>query len=55
MGDLVFQSVAQGLLRHSRASTTQDIYQQLVRESQRAAVRKLTAYVGRSEAVQTVQ
>jgi len=34
---------AQGLMRHSRASTTQDIYQQLVPESQRKAVRKLTA------------
>ena len=34
---------AQGLMRHSRASTTQDVYQQLVPESQRAAVRKLTA------------
>jgi len=42
---------AQGLLRHSRASTTQDIYQQLVPESQRVAVRKLTAYVWPSEAV----
>jgi integrase len=29
---------AQGLLRHSRASMTQDIYQQLVPESQRTAV-----------------
>jgi integrase len=46
---------AQGLLRHSRASTTQDIYQQLVPESQRQAVRKLTAYFRRSEVVQTVQ
>ena len=36
---------AQGLMRHSRASTTQDIYQQVVPESQRKAVRKLTAYV----------
>ena len=35
---------AQGILRHSRASTTQDIYQQLVPESQITAVRKLTAY-----------
>jgi integrase len=34
---------AQGLMRHSRASTTQDVYQQLVPESQRKAVRKLTA------------
>jgi integrase len=46
---------AQGLLRHSRASTTQDVYQQLVPESQRVAVRKLTAYVRRSEVVETVQ
>lgn len=36
---------AQGLLRHSRASTTQDIYQQIVEESQHRAVRKLTAFV----------
>ena len=35
---------AQGLLRHSRASTTQDIYQQVVSESQRRAVGKLSAY-----------
>jgi len=35
---------AQGILRHSRASTTQDVYQQLVPESQRTAVRALTAY-----------
>ena len=35
---------AQGLLRHSRASTTQDIYQQLVPESQQRAVVRLTAY-----------
>ena len=34
---------AQGLMRHSRASTTQDVYQQLVPESQRKAVQKLTA------------
>lgn len=38
---------AQGLMRHSRASTTQDVYQQLVPESQRAAVRKLTALTKR--------
>jgi hypothetical protein len=37
---------AQGLMRHSRASTTQDVYQQLVPESQRKAVRKLTALAG---------
>jgi integrase len=36
---------AQGIMRHSRASTTQDVYQQLVPESQLTAVRKLTAYV----------
>jgi len=36
---------AQGLMRHSRASTTQDVYQQVVPESQRQAVRRLTAYV----------
>lgn len=43
---------AQGLMRHSRASTTQDIYQQVVPESQRKAVRRLTAFV---EATRTVQ
>ena len=36
---------AQGLMRHSRASTTQDVYQQVVPEAQRRAVRKLTAFV----------
>jgi integrase len=36
---------AQGIMRHSRASTTQDIYQQVVPESQRQAVRKLTEFV----------
>ena len=36
---------AQGLMRHSRASTTQDVYQQVVPEAQRKAVRRLTAYV----------
>ena len=47
---------AQGLRRHSRASTTQDVYQQVVLEAQRNAVRKLTAFVRASlkEAV-TVQ
>lgn len=35
---------AQGILRHSRASTTQDIYQQVVAESQRKAIVKLSAY-----------
>ena len=34
---------AQGLMRHSRASTTQDVYQQVVPESQRKAVQKLSA------------
>ena len=43
---------AQGLMRHSRASTTQDVYQQVVPESQRKAVHKLTAYV---KAVNPVQ
>lgn len=43
---------AQGLMRHSRASTTQDICQQVVPESQRKAVKTLTAFV---EAVRTVQ
>jgi integrase len=36
---------AQGIMRHSRASTTQDVYQQVVPESQRKAVRKLTEFV----------
>jgi integrase len=43
---------AQGIMRHSRASTTQDVYQQVVPESQRRAVRKLTAYVEASTALQ---
>jgi integrase len=43
---------AQGIMRHSRASTTQDVYQQVVPESQLRAVRKLTAFV---EAARTVQ
>jgi integrase len=42
---------AQGIMRHSRASTTQDVYQQVVPESQRRAVRKLTAYVQASRTV----
>ena len=33
---------AQGQMRHSRASTTLDIYQQFVPESQRRVVDKLT-------------
>jgi integrase len=32
---------AQGLMRHSRASTTLDVYQQFVPESQRRAVERL--------------
>jgi integrase len=43
---------AQGIMRHSRASTTQDVYQQLVPESQRRAVQKLTSYVEAGRAVQ---
>jgi len=43
---------AQGIMRHSRASTTQDVYQQLVPESQRRAVQKLTSYVETGRAVQ---
>ena len=39
---------AQGLMRHSRASTTQDVSQQVVPEAQRKAVRKLTAFVRES-------
>ena len=43
---------AQGIMRHSRASTTQDVYQQLVPESQHKAIRKLTAYVEAGRMVQ---
>jgi integrase len=43
---------AQGIMRHSRASTTQDVYQQLVPESQRRAVQKLTSYVENGRSVQ---
>ena len=43
---------AQGILRHSRASTTQDIYQQIVAESQHRAVRKLTTFVQQGRSVQ---
>lgn len=43
---------AQGILRHSRASTTQDIYQQVVPESQRQAVSRLTAFVQQAVSVQ---
>jgi integrase len=45
---------AQGLMRHSRASTTQDVYQQLVPESQPRAVRKLTALVNSANCEQEV-
>jgi integrase len=37
---------AQALMRHSKASTTLDIYQQFVPESQRRAVAKLSALTG---------
>ena len=43
---------AQGLMRHSRASTTMDIYQQLVPESQRRAVAKLGAFAQQPSSVQ---
>jgi integrase len=43
---------AQGILRHSRASTTQDVYQQPVPESQVRAVQKLTSYVENGRPVQ---
>jgi integrase len=43
---------AQGLMRHSRASTTQDIYQQVVPESQHLAVRRLSAFTEAERAVQ---
>jgi integrase len=43
---------AQGLMRHSRASTTQDVYQQLVPESQISAVSKLSSYVRSGRSVQ---
>jgi integrase len=43
---------AQGIMRHSRASTTQDVYQQLVPESQRRAVQKLTSYVETARSAQ---
>jgi len=39
---------AQGLMRHSRASTTQNVYQQVVPESQRNSVKKLSAFVRQS-------
>jgi integrase len=35
----------QGLMRHSRISTTMDIYAQMVAESQRQAIEKVTAMV----------
>jgi len=37
---------AQAQMRHARASTTMDIYQQFVPESQRRAVDRLTGLVG---------
>ena len=43
---------AQGIMRHSRASTTQHVYQQLVPESQRRAIQKLTAYAETGRLVQ---
>lgn len=43
---------AQGIMRHSRASTTQDVYQQLVPESQQRAIQKLSAYVATGRSVQ---
>jgi hypothetical protein len=43
---------SQGIMRHSRASTTQDVYQQVVPESQQGAIRKLTAFVQASKVVQ---
>jgi len=43
---------AQGIMRHSRASTTQDVYQQLVPESQQRAIEKLTAYAESGRLVQ---
>lgn len=43
---------AQGLMRHSRASTTMDVYQQLVPESQRRAVDKLTELAAERPTVQ---
>jgi integrase len=46
---------AQGILRHSRASTTQDVYQQVVPESQGRAVRKLTSYVERRSEFRVLQ
>lgn len=39
---------AQGLMRHSRASTTLDIYQQFVPESQKRAVQRLSGLLGKS-------
>ena len=42
---------AQGLMRHSRASTTMDVYQQIVPESQRRAVERL-GQLGSSAAIE---
>lgn len=43
---------AQGVMRHSRASTTQDVYQHLVPQSQERAVLRLAAYATTSRGVQ---
>ena len=43
---------AQGILRHSRASTTQDVYQQLVSESQQRAIHRLSVYAEAGRSVQ---
>jgi len=41
-----------GIMRHSRASTTQDVYQQLVPEAQVRATQKLTSYAENGRLVQ---
>ena len=40
----------QGLMRHSRISTTMDIYAQMVADSQRQAIAKVTAMVAAKRA-----
>ena len=40
----------QGLMRHSRISTTMDIYAQMVADSQRRAIAKVTAMVAAKRA-----
>jgi hypothetical protein len=40
------------IVRHSRASTTQDAYQRVVPESKQGAMRKLTSFVQASRKVQ---